>query len=178
MKTAISQELMVAVTWNWHTKCPTYMCTVCQNFSSLSSSAVQKLLPKVFHFDSFQDPCPFSFQDHHILLKLGYSYMLCVEEWEIFIWNLLSRPSFWDIHTHFSGKTDTWNADLDHFKTLVFSLITAQWQVDSSYFNHCKFDWNADNQQLAFAWVERSDHTCISPRSIKHSTRKYGLQQL
>ena len=55
-KTVISQKLTVGMTWNWQTKCPAYMCTMCQNFSSLPQ-AVPKLLPKVSIFSFFQGPC-------------------------------------------------------------------------------------------------------------------------
>ena len=54
-KTVISQKIMVGMTWNWHTKCPAYMHTTCQNFSPLPQM-VQKLLPKVSIFSFFQDP--------------------------------------------------------------------------------------------------------------------------
>ena len=66
------------------------------------------------------------------------------------MWNFLLRPSFGTIVLVLVVKRKQ-NANFNHFKTLVFSLITAQWQLDSSSFNHHKFDWNAEDQQLAFA---------------------------
>ena len=73
----ISETNGMQQTWNWHTKCPAYMYTMCQNFSPLTQ-AVQKLSPKVFILDSFQDPCSISFQDHHIVLNIGLSHICCM----------------------------------------------------------------------------------------------------
>ena len=43
------------------------------------------------------------------------------------------------------------NAILDHFKTLIFSLFPAIWQVDNSYVPTApKFDWHAEDRQQAF----------------------------
>ena len=133
IKTVITQELTVTATWNWHTRCPAYMCTVCQNFNSLTQM-VQKLLPKVSIFCSFQDPWSFSFQDHCIVLLLGCSYMSYVWKgkylYEISFQDLPSRPLYL-----FSGKTQTKHR-FGSFQDPCFSLIPAQWQADSSCSNH------------------------------------------
>ena len=78
-----------------------YARTILQNFSPLSP-AVQKLLPKVFIFYSFQDPCSDSFQDHCIVLTIGsFVYVICSKG------KSLIQISFQDPHTstitHFSG---------------------------------------------------------------------------
>ena len=60
-------------------RCPHYMCTYLQNFSSLPP-AVLKLSAKVFIFDFFQDPCSVdSFPDHLVPFKtitLKYTVLL------------------------------------------------------------------------------------------------------
>ena len=57
--------------------------------------------------------------------------------------------TFFQDHCTHSVVKPIQNTDLDNFKTLVFSLITAQWQADSLCSNH-KFDWHAEDQHLAF----------------------------
>ena len=161
----ISQKLTVAVTWNWHTKCPAYMCTICQNVSSLPQ-AVQKLSLKVFIFDSFQDPCSISFQDHHIVLNIGsFIYVVCQER-EILIQISFQDPHY-DTGTHFSGKTYAKCKIWFISRPLILVSFTAQWQVGQLIFQPPKFDWHAEDQQLAFA--EWRGQISVSPRSVQHS---------
>ena len=88
------------------------MRTTLQNFSPLTP-AVQKLSPKVFIFDFFQDPCSSvdSFPDHLAPFKTivqanigSIVYVVCLKG------KLLVQSSFQDPHTstitHFSGYTD------------------------------------------------------------------------
>ena len=89
---------MVAVIWHWHTECPVYMHTMCQNFSSLPQ-VVPKLLPKVFIFWLLSRP----------------------------LLNFLSRPSYcakyWVIHIcHMSGKGKYMYKF--PFKTLICNELT------------------------------------------------------
>ena len=163
-KTVISQKLTVGTTWNWHTKCPAYMYTMCQNFSSLTQ-AVHKLSPKVFIFDLFQDPCSISFQDHHIVLNIRLFIYDTHLKWVRSIQNFLSRPSFRSI-----VLVQQLNSNRTQILIISRPLILVSLQHNGSWTAHIS---------TTQVWQEyRGPATCIcrverpnwaSPRSVQHS---------
>ena len=62
-KLAITLKLLIAATWNLAKSCSHQACTPSYKISAPIPPAVQKLSPKRFIFNSFQDPCQDSFQD-------------------------------------------------------------------------------------------------------------------
>ena len=164
-KTVISQELTVAVTWDWYTRCPVHICAHCAEYFSSLPQAIQKLSQKVFIFDSFQDPCSFSFQDHCIVLLLGYSYTSCIWKGQIFSMKFPFKTFFQDPCTHSAVKL-TQNTYLNHFKTLLLVSLQHNGQVESSYFILPTVRLESWWPTTCIWLVERSDHTCI--KSIEH----------
>ena len=157
---------MIAVTWNWYTRCPAYMCTLCQNFRPLPQ-AVQKLLWKVFVFDFFQDPCSF----------FPFKTIELCYYWVIRIHIGLKRPKssiiahfktfFQDPCTRFNRTTQV-NHTFDHFKTLV--LVSFQHNGRLTARISTTQVWLACWRPATSIWlVERSDHTHVT--CIQHQER-------
>ena len=131
-----------------------------------------KVITKSVHFYSFQDPCSDSFQDHHFLSRPLY----CAKYWvirichmserEITRTNLLSRPSY-EYRYSFQWLNLREMKNLVHFKTFVFSLITAQWQAETSYFSHPpQVRLTCRGPATCICRVERQDRA--SSRSVQH----------
>ena len=153
-KTAITLRVLVAETWNFYTRCLHQACTILQNCSSISS-AVQKLLPKRFIFNSFQDPWPNSFQDHPYFQNTAL--FICIQ-------NFLSRPLLIAIVLVTFSKR----------KVLIISRPS-----DLVYFqDHGRWTTRFSTPEVWLAhrgpatgiwWVEGSDH--ISVTCIQHQQR-------
>ena len=130
---------------------PHHAHTILQNFSSLPP-VVQKLSPKRFIFNSFQDPWQGSFQDPKYLQNT---------ELFIHIWKFLSRPllSAIVVITLFQ------NASFDHFKTLdlVYFQNHGRW---TAHFLASKVWLACRGPATGIWWVEGSDH--LSVMSIQH----------
>ena len=96
--------LLAAATPNFAKSCSHQAHTILQNFSPISP-AVQKLSPKRFIFNSFQDPGLDSFQDPKYLQNTALP---------VHIQKFLSRSLLGTIVI----VTSFQNASFDHFKTL------------------------------------------------------------